>query len=205
MQNFRLITASEETNKEYSQPELIKFLNYIKDKNLVKSRTVNSWISAVSNLLSDPSETECNDVRTVDIALAVHRAANRPSNTISPSSLRSYRTRTKRAIEEFVSWKSDPANYRPRNFEKPQTQSNSGHISKSRSKNASASVQPNPNGDFAENSASGDSSQPSGLSLSYPLRPDFLAHIVIPKDLNQLEARRLGAFILTLSSDYQPE
>lgn len=205
MQNSRPVTASEETNKEYSQPELIKFLNYIKDKNLVKSRTVDSWISAASNLLSDPSEAECNDVRTVDIDLAVHRAANRPSNTISPSSLRSYRTRTKRAIEEFVNWKSDPASYRPRNFEKLRTPSDSGHISKSKSKNTSASMQPGSNGDSDGNLANGDLSQPSGLNLSYPLRPDFLAQIVIPKDLNQLEAKRLGAFILTLSSDYQPE
>lgn len=205
MQNVRLITASEGINKEYSQQELIKFLNYLKDKNLIKSRTVNSWISAVSNLLSDPSESECNDVRTVDIDLAVHRAANRASNTTSPSSLRSYRTRTKRAIEEFVSWKSGPADYRPLSFKKPQTQSNSGHTSKSRSKHASASIQPSTNDDSAADLANGDLSRPSGLNLSYPLRPDFLAQIVIPRDLNQLEAKRLGAFILTLSSDYQPE
>jgi hypothetical protein len=45
----------------------------------------------------------------------------------------------------------------------------------------------------------------SGLTLSYPLRVDFLADIVIPRDLNTTEAKRLGAFLLTIAVDYQPD
>jgi hypothetical protein len=49
------------------------------------------------------------------------------------------------------------------------------------------------------------SSPPSGLPLSYPLRSDFLAQVVIPRDLTLSEAKRLGAFLLTIAVDYQPD
>jgi hypothetical protein len=45
----------------------------------------------------------------------------------------------------------------------------------------------------------------SDLTLSYPLRSDFLAQVVIPRDLTTTEAKRLGAFLLTTAIDYQPE
>ena len=43
-----------------------------------------------------------------------------------------------------------------------------------------------------------------GLALEYPLRPGFLAQVVVPPDLTVDEARRMGAFLLTLSPDYKP-
>ena len=198
MSSVRLIAPAKIEDKQYSQQELVRFLSYLKDKNLVKPRTVNSWSSAVSNLLSDLSASEDNDVRMVDIDLAVHRAANK----ISPSSLRSYRTRTKRAIEEFIKWKNDPSNYRPPHLYKTKPGLIPKHSPKS--DRVSAEISSDENSIQSEN-LSEASSHPFGLSLSYPLRPDFLAQIFIPRDLSQLEAKRLGAFILTLSSDYQPE
>jgi len=41
----------------------------------------------------------------------------------------------------------------------------------------------------------------NGLTLDYPLRPDFLAQVVIPRDLTTEEARRMVAFLLALTSD----
>jgi hypothetical protein len=35
----------------------------------------------------------------------------------------------------------------------------------------------------------------------FPLRPDFVASVELPADLTQLEAARLGAFILSLTSE----
>lgn len=33
----------------------------------------------------------------------------------------------------------------------------------------------------------------------YPLRPDYLAQVVVPRDMTELEAERLCAFIKTLA------
>ena len=188
----------------YSKKELIGFLTYIRDKKLVKYQTGTSWITAASKLLSDLSPTEEIDVREVDIELAVHRVANETDNNISPSTLSEYRRRTKRAIEEFIVWKENPASYRPRGFGKSRQDSANNQLSKHRQKSDTlkrSNIVSAPDV-LVEDTVSVFS---SGLNLSYPLRPDFLAQIIVPRDINQLEAKRLGAFILTLSSDYQPE
>ncbi len=44
----------------------------------------------------------------------------------------------------------------------------------------------------------------SEISLEYPLRPDLLAQVVIPRDLTVEEARRMGAFLVTLAVDFRP-
>lgn len=189
-------------NAEYSKEELIKFLHFIRDKDLVRYQTATSWVTAVSKLLSDLSDEENTDVRRVDIELAVHKAANRKSHNISPSSLKAYRARTKRAIEEFVKWREDPANYRPLSFTKSQQTGNSTSSSKQKQKSISSKQSTKAN---SENHSEEVVSNSSELNLSYPLRSDFLAQVVIPRDLSHLEAKRLGAFILTLATDYQPE
>jgi hypothetical protein len=39
------------------------------------------------------------------------------------------------------------------------------------------------------------------LTVPFPLRPDFLASVQIPRDLRKGEADRLAAFIKTLAMD----
>lgn len=187
----------------YSKQELIKFINFTIEKDLVKYQTARGWRSAVAKLLSDLSDAENADVRKVDIELAVHRTANRSSDTISPSSLKTYQSRVRTAIEEFLSWRQDPASYKLRGLNKQNGNSKKVNHTKSQSSASSSDAgsvsRSKPERDMKEAAPS------NGLSLSFPLRPDFLAQIVIPRDLSVTEARRLGAFILTLSSDYQPE
>jgi hypothetical protein len=40
---------------------------------------------------------------------------------------------------------------------------------------------------------------------AYPLRSDFLAQIVIPRDLNTIEAKRLAGFLLSIAVDHKPQ
>jgi hypothetical protein len=42
------------------------------------------------------------------------------------------------------------------------------------------------------------------IALGYPLRPDLLAQVVVPRDLTLEEARRMGAFLVTLAVDFRP-
>lgn len=41
--------------------------------------------------------------------------------------------------------------------------------------------------------------QSRGLEYVYPLRPDFDARVVVPRDLTLHETRRLAAFLATLA------
>lgn len=45
----------------------------------------------------------------------------------------------------------------------------------------------------------------AGLSLEFPMSPDFLAQIVVPRDMKAGEARRLSRFIMALAHDYEPK
>jgi hypothetical protein len=40
--------------------------------------------------------------------------------------------------------------------------------------------------------------------MPFPLRPDFLAQLVLPRDLTADEAKRLSAFITALVVDFKP-
>lgn len=42
------------------------------------------------------------------------------------------------------------------------------------------------------------------LCLDFPLRPDFLAQLVIPREMYEYEAKRLCAFIMTLALKEAP-
>jgi hypothetical protein len=46
-------------------------------------------------------------------------------------------------------------------------------------------------------------SEAQPMTLPFPLRPKFLAQVVIPRDLTRDEATRLCAFIQALASDPQ--
>lgn len=40
---------------------------------------------------------------------------------------------------------------------------------------------------------------PGSLCLDFPLRPDFMAQVVVPKDMTSAEAKRLRGFLLSLA------
>jgi hypothetical protein len=193
---------------DYSKDAFFKFLDYLSDKDLIKYQTVRGWRSAAHKLMTDLSEAEEMDIRAVDLDLAIHRAANREAETLSPTSLKTYQQRVAIAINEFDRRQSDSSNYKPRGLspgargkksngtnglpraEKDKTRTQTGEKTTSK---------------IVEKGDSHHQHSSSGLSLSYPLRSDFLAQVVIPRDLNTAEAKRLGAFLLTIAIDYQPE
>ncbi len=39
-----------------------------------------------------------------------------------------------------------------------------------------------------------------GLALPYPMAPDFMAQVVVPRDMTDHEARKLCAFVMTLAT-----
>ncbi len=186
-------------NTDFSQDAFFKFLDYLSDKNLVNSQTVRAWRSAASRLMTDLSEAEKTDVRTIDHDLTVRRAVNRDSDSLSPQSLKTYQRRVEIAIEEFVKRQSDPSGYKPRGLNEQSRIKPSGERTARQERMKPSSVMPTEKHERETSLTSSD------LTLSYPLRSDFLAQVVIPRDLNVMEAKRLGAFLLTIAVDYQPQ
>jgi hypothetical protein len=191
-------------NTDFSKIAFFKFLDFISEKGLIRFETVRGWRSAASKLMENLSEAEEADVRTIDLDLAVHRTANRDSATISPASLRTYQQRVVIAIKEFIMWRGDPASYKPRGLNGQSRTKTNGANGERKDRKVQA-ITTNMPTQPSERHSKELLTASSGLTLSYPLRVDFLAQVVIPRDLNTTEAKRLGAFLLTIAVDYQPD
>jgi hypothetical protein len=186
-------------NKDFSKTAFFRFLDYLSKEDLITFQTVRGWRTSASKLMMDLSEAEDADIRTVDLDLAIRKTVNRDSIALSPQSLKTYRRRVSIAINEFIKYQSDPNGYEPQYL-------NGQSRAKSDGENGVRQEQSKPV--KLTSSAKQDKEivhVSSGLTLSYPLRTDFLAQIVIPRDLNTIEAKRLAGFLLTIAVDYTPE
>lgn len=183
----------------YSKGALLRFIDIAAEKGFVTANVAKNWRGAAAKLLNDLSAAEEADIRTVDFGIAARKVANREPGALSPGSLQSYKSRAATAVEEFVNWTDNPTTYKPR-----------GHNGKSSKKQTSdrAARQDQPSGSNAASSPPTGreiSMSAGGLPYPYPLRSDFLAQVVVPRDLTVEEAKRLGAFLLTIAVDYKPE
>lgn len=179
----------------YSKAALIEFTRYAANKGLIKAATARTWRIAVTQLLTHVSEIEEADVRNIDIESVTRRYANRNPQALKPESLATYQRRLALAIDEFVKWVDDPANYKP--FGLIHT---AGKPTLKRKTEKTSGTNVSEGTDESEflttTSASGS------LPLPFPIRSDFLAQVVIPRDLTVAEARRIGAFLETVAVDF---
>jgi len=180
---------------DYSKGALLKFLDTVVAKGLMNANTAGGLKAACSKILDDLAEGD--DVRSVDVNTAVVRYNNRNPSALSPNSLTEYQRRVTRAIADFVSWSDNPTAFKPKGKGTPVR---NGKKTEPRGDRQI----PAPRPEAPAHSGNPAAPTSAGLPLSYPLRPDFLAQVVIPRDLTAEEARRLGAFLLTLAVDFRP-
>jgi hypothetical protein len=180
---------------DLSTEGLREFIRFVREKGLASKSTAEGWQVSVGKLLDELPDIEDRDVREIDLDAAVRRFSNKNPGLLSPKSLGEYQRRVAQSIGEFVTWASDPAAYKPRGR------------TRSRKRDSSSGKTARPTGKQAV-LLGGSSHQlagslpPSALSLTFPLRDNFLAQFVLPRDMKSDEARRLGAFLLTLAMDY---
>ncbi|HUF36685.1 MAG TPA: hypothetical protein VMN37_12090 [Gemmatimonadales bacterium] len=174
---------------DYSREALARFIDFVVEKGLVNPSTAQGWRVATSKVLEDiPSEAR-TDVRRIDVETVFRAFLHRNPGRLSPVSVGEYRRRVGRAIEEFVKWVEDPGGYGARS---------AGWQARADGRpRVRSSPAPRDRGPAPEPAA-------GGIALNYPLRPGFLAQVTVPRDLTVEEARRMGAFLLTLAPDFKP-
>ena len=181
---------------DFSKKALLKFLDTVVEKGLMNANTAGGLRAACTKILDDVEDD--NDVRVIDVATAVIRYNNRNPGVLAPNSLAEYQRRVTRAIMEFVRYTENPAGY------KPLSRTIRGKKTEARAEKKEQIIhdqhaQPTPT-----HQGSPIQSATAGLALNFPLRGDFLAQVVIPRDLNAEEAKRMCAFLMTLAMDYRP-
>jgi hypothetical protein len=180
----------------FTKTALTQFCDTVGQQGLVKANTATAWRVACTRILEDVADGD--DVRSLDLPSAVIRYNNRHPGDLSPSSLKEYQRRLELAIRQFTSYVNDPTGYK--GYGRRLRKANGDRRPRNERPVPKKSVVEEPKKDLAEPPRQ----VTPGLSLEFPMRPDFLAQVVIPRDMKVVEARRFSRFILTLAQDYQP-
>ena len=171
---------------DYSKDALIEFMDHLGQKGLINKNTAIARKAAIKALLSifDESDQEYSDIRTVDIDKTAERFMHLKGKNFDPKSIQVYKSRYKRAYEDFISYMQDPVNFSPSNSRKRVA------VKKRPMKDASKK---SPNGGDRKLTDS------KNIILAIPLREGCVAHIEgLPSDLTEQEAQRIANVILAL-------
>ena len=122
--------------------------------------------------------------------LALIQYNNRHPNELSPDSLRVYESRVRTAISSFTQSVTDPTN-----FKFPAKSAGSRAAKQVRRPPEETAESKPSHGGAHSSQASPRTVTETSLAMPFPLRPDFLAQIVVPRDLTKEEAKRLAAFL----------
>jgi hypothetical protein len=188
---------------DLSKQSLLDFIDVSIDKGRMNKNTGGGIRAACRKILEQVAPDV--DVRTIDVTAEVVQYNNRHPGELSADSLRVYESRVRSVIESFVQSKTDPTGYKlpgKTNGAKSPRATKRGAEKEPKAAVGEAvepagSAQPSPAGHLHARAAATETS----LALPFPLRPNFLAQVVVPRDLTKDEARRLAAFLDALAHD----
>lgn len=176
-----------------SREEFFKFLDYIRAKGLMSPATVEARKASANKVLSILDEREAQDVTILDLDVVVDRFGNLHGKNYTPDSLRSYKSRTKSAIDDFARYLENPLGFKPgvqRRDRKPTNGVTKKVHLKAENTTTAAPVVGRP------------ALTPAASSniLPIPLRVDLTVHVQgLPFDLTPAEAKKIAAVIQAMA------
>ena len=205
---------------DFSKAAAMAFLEDMISSGKIKASTGQSWRSAARKVLADFSDDQ--DVRAINIEEAVRALESTEAKNLSKLTLLIYRRRTESLIREFQRYlespddydgvrdsseelNSDEARHGARAGEDSGHQQSRGSSASSRSAPIAAETATK----LGVNGALGQAraevlpvvalTAKDWLNVPFPLRPDSVATVQIPRDLTKDEAGRLCTFIQALA------
>lgn len=174
----------------YSVDDLLDFLAHASDKGLMPAATATALGVATRNVLGVLDGPEREDVRRLELDGVIKRFTNKRARDFSPSSLKEYARRVHRAIDLFLSWRGDPANFTVK----------TRAISAGRKKDRPGRPETVSNAADQEDASLTTPHDDGGYRSSFPIRPGMVVTILnIPSDLTPAEAERLAKFVKMLA------
>lgn len=172
----------------YSVDDLVEFLDHAGDKGLMPAATAQALAVATRNVVGVLSDDEKRDLSRLEIDAVIKRFTNKRAKDFNPTSLKEYGRRIKRAVELYLAWRENPANF----------------SIKTRATSAPRRKDKGPgNGDLATREAPTDpipDETPGTYRSSVPVRPGLVVTLVnIPNDLTSAEAERIAGFVRMLA------
>ena len=183
---------------DFTKRALIGYLEASIAKGRINANTGGGIRAACNKILEQVNAEE--DIRPFDVAAAIIQYNNRHPGELSGDSLRVYESRVRRAISGFVDSINDPTGSNQLVKSSSAKRSKNGlRLEKTTAAKEKGVEKASPESHPEPIRASVTE---SSLAIPFPLRPTFLAQIVIPRDLTKDEARRLSAFIDALAYDH---
>lgn len=189
------------TEPDFSKAALTRFLMVAVEQGLLNPNTAAGLRAACMRILEDVADTD--DVRKVDVKTAIRRYHNKHPGELKGTVLAEYERRLKRALTDFVQYTEDPTSYKGRGRGPTDTERGGRAQRKKTIPVKDQTITPQAGAVRVEGSPPRLAAV-AGLSLEFPMRADFLAQVVVPRDMKVDEARRLSRFIMTLAMDYAP-
>ncbi|HEX2333285.1 MAG TPA: hypothetical protein VHI32_08940 [Burkholderiales bacterium] len=177
---------------QYTEQELYKFLDLMRDSGLMKSPTVHSRKIAAQKILGVLSLDEKTDLRKLDRFAAVRRFTNKYQQKFHPDSLETYAQRFNSALDDFFNWAEQPMGFRPAGRQRGARQR---RIAATNGEGNSAAV--------AAKEAYPPSAPPSPgeglIAVPIPLPSGGMAQLYVPKSLGRADAERIAAVAKALA------
>lgn len=186
------------TQRGYSASDLMKFLDFVGQKNLLKRNTVVGWRTASQKVFDALDAADKEDLREMDVEQALVRFENKAAGAYKPDSLRVYRSRFSAALEHFLKWNADPSTFKMAIRSRAgKPKSTATVIAKSIPKAKQTSITSVHDTLRDTDTARNDGAQAlESLVLPIPLRPGMQVKIFgLPSDLSKSEARKISAVI----------
>jgi len=172
----------------YSADDLLEFLDHAGDKGLMPAATAQALAVATRNVLGILAENEKADLSQLDVDAAIKRFNNKRAKDFNPTSLKEYGRRVRRAVDLFLGWREDPANF----------------TIKTRTTGAPRKKDQGPGNSEPATRAPPTEQLPDEVAGTYrssvPVRPGLVVTLVnIPNDLTNAEAERIASFVRMLA------
>lgn len=180
----------------YAAKDLLGFLDYALDKGLGKKETLKTRIVSVGRIVDVVGVDEFADVREVDTDHIMERFVNLEGTKFSPGSLASYKSRLNSTISDFLRWKENPSNYRPKGQRASRPKVGGSEWPEERVQNANPDLERSHKAhNDVESTGTGDVS-----TFPIPLRQGLIVKLVgLPHDLTQHEAQRIANIVKAMA------
>ena len=184
----------------HSLDDLLDFLSHAGERGLLPAATAQAMAVATRNVFSVLDEGERAALPFDDLEGVIRRFTNKRARDFNPASLKEYGRRVRKAVEMYLQWKADPANFTV----KTRVTSTSKRKEKGGGRPA-AGMQPGVASDEAERgtaaaAAPSVAATASGYQTAFPVRPGHVVVVAnLPHDLSSSEAERLAQFIRLLA------
>ncbi|MGH7650395.1 MAG: hypothetical protein ACREMS_00990 [Gemmatimonadaceae bacterium] len=176
---------------ETSLEDLIEFLNHAGERGLMPAATAQALAVASRNVFSVLDDSERARLPMDDIDAVIKRFTNKRAKDFNPTSLKEYGRRVKRAVELYLQWRSDPANFSVR------TRTTTPGKRKTTNEKQTDTLFAKP---LPEDSDSALFNRATGYQTAFPVRAGQVVTVSnIPYDLSSAEADRLAMFIRMLA------